>query len=185
LHAFFVNGLIRPDSLNLEEALGELSHTVSHCKFEASDSSGDEVTLLKIMTVIEDCMTSAVGQNVGDIEICEMLETVLTTCCQMRLSETLRRAADNSMQNLVRIVFARLPKLDPTTEEAKLQTFEEESADALTMNVSQPDVIIDQERAAEVNGQPAGSEQVQEAEQQPPTSAPLSAGLSRSQCTSL
>lgn len=64
----------------------ELSSAVSHCKFEPSDSSGDEVVLLKIMTVIHDCMCSPVGTVLGDVEVCEMLETVLTTCCQMRLS---------------------------------------------------------------------------------------------------
>lgn len=64
----------------------DLSSTVSHCKFEASDSAGDEVVLLKIMTVIQDCLCGSVGGGLGDIEVCEMLETVLTTCCQMRLS---------------------------------------------------------------------------------------------------
>lgn len=87
LHNFFVCGLISPNSIELEIALVELSSTVSHCKFEASDSSGDEVVLLKIMTVIHDCMVgSSVGAFLGDVEICEMLETVLTTCCQMRLT---------------------------------------------------------------------------------------------------
>jgi brefeldin A-resistance guanine nucleotide exchange factor 1 len=39
------------------------------------------------MTVIQDCMCSnSIGRQLGDIEVCEMLETVLTTCCQMRLS---------------------------------------------------------------------------------------------------
>ncbi len=59
---------------------------MSRCKFEASDSSGDEVTLLKIMAVIQDCMCGSIGDTLGDVEVCEMLETVLTTCCQMRLS---------------------------------------------------------------------------------------------------
>lgn len=59
---------------------------MSRCKFEASDSSGDEVTLLKIMAVIQDCMCGGVSEFLGDVEVCEMLETVLTTCCQMRLS---------------------------------------------------------------------------------------------------
>ena len=87
LHGFFVCGLISPKSISLEQALTELSSTVSHCKFEASDSSGDEVVLLKIMTVIQDCMCGyGVGDLLGDVEVCEMLETVLTTCCQMRLS---------------------------------------------------------------------------------------------------
>jgi len=86
LHGFFVCGLISPKAVGLSAALIELSNTVSHCKFEASDSSGDEVVLLRIMTVIQDCMCGDVGAFLGDIEVCEMLETVLTTCCQIRLS---------------------------------------------------------------------------------------------------
>lgn len=86
LHSFFVCGLINPESRLLDNALAEISSTVSHCKFETSDSSGDEVVLLKILTVIHDCLCGGVGAGLGDVEVCEMLETVLTTCCQMRLS---------------------------------------------------------------------------------------------------
>lgn len=59
---------------------------MAHCKFERSDSAGDEVVLLRIVNVIDECQASAVGEMLGDVEICEMLETVLTICCQMRLS---------------------------------------------------------------------------------------------------
>lgn len=89
IHNFFLHGLINTNTSSLQETLAELSNAVSSCKFEASDSSGDEVVLLKIMTVIEDAMCSGVGLVLGDIEVCEMLETVLTTSCQMRLSGAL------------------------------------------------------------------------------------------------
>ncbi|KAI0811245.1 Sec7-domain-containing protein [Irpex lacteus] len=120
LHNFYQCGLINPDAVSLEPALAELSNTVSRCKFEASDSSGDEVTLLKIMTVIQDTMCGSVGDVLGDVEVCEMLETVLTTCCQMRLSEILRRSAEATMHTLVKTAFARLHTLDPEDEERKL-----------------------------------------------------------------
>ncbi|KAF8636714.1 hypothetical protein AX17_003517 [Amanita inopinata Kibby_2008] len=120
LHSFFICGLIQQDSPTLDQVLVELSSTVSHCKFEASDSSGDEVVLLKILTVIQDCLCSVVGKTLGDIEVCEMLETVLTTCCQMRLSEILRRTAENTMHSLVRTVFSKLHSLDPLVEESKI-----------------------------------------------------------------
>ncbi|TRM59389.1 hypothetical protein BD626DRAFT_550235 [Schizophyllum amplum] len=137
LHNFFICGLISPDSVNLEAALAELSNTVSHCKFEASDSSGDEVVLLKIMTVIQDCMCSSMGIVLGDVEVCEMLETVLTTCCQMRLSEILRRSAENAMQLLVRTVFGRLHVLDPADEERKLAEEDDDAQEGdIRMTVS-------------------------------------------------
>lgn len=139
LHNFFVCGIIYPDAVSLQSCLGELSVALSSCKFEASDSSGDEVVLLKIMTVIHDAMCGNVGLTLGDIEICEMLETVLTTSCQMRLSgmcvdynpvrglrtertlpEILRRSAEGTLHQLVRTVFARLHEFDPEAEEHKL-----------------------------------------------------------------
>ncbi|KIM57067.1 hypothetical protein SCLCIDRAFT_1219736 [Scleroderma citrinum Foug A] len=138
LHNFFTSGLISADSLGLDSALSELSSAVSHCKFEASDSSGDEVVLLKIMTVIHDCICgSSVGPLLGDVEICEMLETVLTTCCQMRLSEILRRSAESTMISIVRTIFRRLYDVDPVAEEAKLRLNEEESQHGdISMSVS-------------------------------------------------
>ncbi|KAJ7168148.1 hypothetical protein C8R43DRAFT_983232 [Mycena crocata] len=142
LHSFFICGLISSHSRSLETALIELSSTVSHCKFEASDSSGDEVVLLRIMTVIHDCLCGGVGGGLGDIEVCEMLETVLTTCCQMRLTETLRRSAENTMHSLVRTVFSRLHSLDPRIEEEKLLIADEDAPDAeirMTVSTTEPD----------------------------------------------
>ena len=86
LHSFFVSEVIRADATGIDVVLAEISSSISHCKFEASDSSGDEVVLLRILTVIEDCMCGGMGGRLDDIAVCEILETVLTTCVQMRLS---------------------------------------------------------------------------------------------------
>lgn len=94
LHTFFVSGLIQPTSLGISPALASLSSTVANCKFEASDFSGDEVVLLRIMSVISDCMCGSVGSILGDVEVCEMLETVLTICCQMRASGSVASHSD-------------------------------------------------------------------------------------------
>lgn len=99
-----MSGFIRPDSKQLEATLAELSHTVSHCKFEASDASGDEVVMYRIMAVIEQCVCGEAGDRLGDIEVCEMLETVLTTCCQMRLSGMLSRYIRESVRLMVAVV---------------------------------------------------------------------------------
>ncbi|EMD38471.1 hypothetical protein CERSUDRAFT_113640 [Gelatoporia subvermispora B] len=137
LHSFFLCNLVSTTSPSLDVALTELSNAISRCKFEASDSSGDEVVLLKIMQIIQDAMCSSLGSTLGDIEVCEMLETALTTCCQMRLSEILRRSAETTMHLLVRTVFLRLDSLDPDAEERKLaaSTFEAEDNE-LRMSVA-------------------------------------------------
>ncbi|KAF7972108.1 hypothetical protein HWV62_18936 [Athelia sp. TMB] len=140
LHSFFVCGLINANSVDLDVALTEFSSTVSHCKFEASDSSGDELVMLRIMTVVQDCMChKEIGNRLGDIEVCEMLETVLTTSCQMRLSVALRRFSESTMHTLVRTVFSRLHTLDPEAEEAKLKANADDAPEnEIKLNVAAP-----------------------------------------------
>lgn len=74
----------------LAQALSDISSAVTHCKFEASDSQGDEVVLLKILEVLDVLVKRWGGRDgrtlLGDREVCEMLETGLGMCCQMRLS---------------------------------------------------------------------------------------------------
>ena len=86
LSVFFNSGVVGPSSCDLRPALAEMSSAVAHCKFEASDVSGDEVVTLRIVSLVRDWMLGPVGSLLGDFEVCEMLEAVLTTCCQMRLS---------------------------------------------------------------------------------------------------
>lgn len=64
----------------------QLSIAGTHCKFEASDSISDEVVLLKILDVLRNCLTGNLGVVLSDESVCEMMETGLSMCCQMRLS---------------------------------------------------------------------------------------------------
>jgi brefeldin A-resistance guanine nucleotide exchange factor 1 len=198
LHGIFVCGLIHPSSPNLEQALLDLSSTVSHCKFEASDSSGDEVVLLKILTLIQDCLCGSVGKTLGDIEVCEMLETVLTTCCQMRLSgkqsvdekrladlcwtEILRRTAENTMQLLVRTVFSKLCTLDPATEEAKLATKNDEDVQEpeLKMNVQSQGIPKAEQESSEEKDNVENKNEGMEADQ---NSRIIGPHVQRMECT--
>ncbi|KAI0747973.1 Sec7-domain-containing protein [Daedaleopsis nitida] len=168
LHNFFLCGLFYPEAISLQSSLVELSSALSSCKFEASDSSGDEVTLLKIMTVIHDAMSGSVGTSLGDIEICEMLETVLTTSCQMRLSEILRRSAEGTMHQLVRIVFARLHEFDPEAEEQKLADASDLEGGEMKMRVSASSAQAIPPSAAHASEEGEGTEDQQTAEVPPP-----------------
>jgi brefeldin A-resistance guanine nucleotide exchange factor 1 len=86
IHSFFARGLFLLDDPSIDVALAEISSAVSHCTFEAGDSSDEEVVFLRILAVIEDCMCGSWSHRLGDNEAFEMLETVLATCVQMRLS---------------------------------------------------------------------------------------------------
>lgn len=85
---FLTYSVLDPSSPNLAVALTQLSSAGTHCKFEASDSSSDEVVLMKILDVLRNCLTGRLGEGLGDESVCEIMETGLSMCCQMRLSGT-------------------------------------------------------------------------------------------------
>lgn len=118
------------DSLGAQLAVAEIAHAVSHCRFEASDSAGDEVVLLRILAVMREviCADGGGGSSqsggpalvdyLSDEGVCEMMETGLSMCCQMRLSDLLRRTAEQSMTTMVRALFVRLRRLPTTADES-------------------------------------------------------------------
>ncbi|CAZ85055.1 unnamed protein product [Tuber melanosporum] len=109
---FFAYSLINRDSPRLSLAMQLLSSAITHCRFEASDSAQDEVVLLRILKLMEMMISGPGGELLGDESVCEMMETGLSMCCQMRLSEMLRRSAEMSMVFMCQVVFERLKHLE-------------------------------------------------------------------------
>lgn len=66
--------------------MNALSSAATHCKFEASDSTSDELVLLRMLQVLQIALTSDCGQVLSDEAVCEMMETGLSMCCQLRLT---------------------------------------------------------------------------------------------------
>lgn len=108
---FITYSLVHRDSPNLAAAMTSVAGAGTHCKFEASDSVSDEAVLLKILDVLRHTLTSDLGSVLTDEAVCEMMETGLSMCCQMRLSEMLRRSAERTMQAMIISVFRRLQTL--------------------------------------------------------------------------
>lgn len=94
-----------------------LSAAITHCRFEASDSAADETVLLRILKLMEGMLSGPGGDLLGDESVCEMMETGLSMCCQVRLSELLRRSAEMSMIAMCQIIFERLKSLEIESSE--------------------------------------------------------------------
>ncbi|KAJ5620387.1 hypothetical protein N7510_004371 [Penicillium lagena] len=109
---FFSYNIINRDSPRLSMAMQLLSAAITHCRFEASDSSADEIVLLRILKLMEGMLSRPEGELLGDESVCEMMETGLSMCCQGRLSEVLRRSAEMAMVNMCQVIFMRLSQLD-------------------------------------------------------------------------
>jgi golgi-specific brefeldin A-resistance guanine nucleotide exchange factor 1 len=109
---FFAYNLITLESPRISLAMQLLSAAITHCRFEASDSSADEIVLLRILKLMESMLSRPEGQVLGDESVCEMMETGLSMCCQSRLSEVLRRSAEIAMTAMCQVIFGRLKTLD-------------------------------------------------------------------------
>lgn len=113
---FFAYNIIHRDSPRLSMAMQLLSAAITHCRFEASDSAADEIVLLRILKLMEGMISRPEGELLGDESVCEMMETGLSMCCQIRLSEVLRRSAEMAMVNMCQVIFMRLAHLDDQEE---------------------------------------------------------------------
>lgn len=109
---FFAYNLISQESPRLPLAMQLLSAAITHCRFEASDTAADETVLLRILNLMERMLAGPGGNLLGDESVCEMMETGLSMCCQIRLSELLRRSAEMSMISMCQTIFERLKSLD-------------------------------------------------------------------------
>lgn len=89
-----------------------LASAITHCRFEASDSTTDEIVLLRILKLMEGMIAGPGGDILGDESVCELMETGLSMCCQSRLSELLRRSAEISMVAMCQVIFERLKHLE-------------------------------------------------------------------------
>lgn len=116
---FFAYNLITLQSPRIALAMQLLSAAITHCRFEASDSSADEIVLLRILKLMESMLSRPEGSVLGDESVCEMMETGLSMCCQSRLSEVLRRSAEIAMIAMCQVIFGRLKTLDVERDEIK------------------------------------------------------------------
>ncbi|GAA5877623.1 hypothetical protein JCM3774_005361 [Rhodotorula dairenensis] len=180
---FISYSILSPASPNLSAAMVQLSSAGTHCKFEASDSVSDEVVLLRILDLLRTLLTGPLSGVLSDESVCEMMETGLSMCCQMRLSEMLRRCAERTMQSMVTAVFTRLRQLPASAEEelasnslsriaSSADLVETDRYNGAGLRMSAPDPSsIDVPAATIGHVDPAGRE-VQEDEAEPEQAGP-------------
>ncbi|KAK9464683.1 hypothetical protein V1512DRAFT_267671 [Lipomyces arxii] len=118
---FFSYRIISTSSPRLPLAMQLLSSAITHCRFEASDSAQDEVVLLRILRLMETMMCGIGGDLLSDESVCEMMETGLSMCCQMRLSEMLRRSAEMSMVTMCQRAFELLKQLETSSNSSSVE----------------------------------------------------------------
>ncbi|BFZ59800.1 GDP/GTP exchange factor for ARF [Saitoella coloradoensis] len=118
--------LLTSTSPRLPLAFRDLAHTITKCKFEATDTAQDEVVLLRLLRVME-LTFNGVGHTVlDDDSVCKMVEVALIMCYQMRLNEVLRRAAEMTLMGICQKIFERLKEIPVGEDEERGSVLEVE-----------------------------------------------------------
>ncbi|KAJ2227019.1 GDP/GTP exchange factor for ARF [Coemansia sp. RSA 1722] len=140
--------LSRPEAV---PALLEVTRAVTHCRFEATDAASDEAVLMQILNVLRALVLGRGGERLNDVTICEIMETVLSMSCQMRLSEMLRKSAEATLFSLVTFVFGKLEDINDSQDED-----DDEGSEASMVMPSPSNMLVNTARGAKNNGEAAG-----------------------------
>ncbi|KAJ2810971.1 GDP/GTP exchange factor for ARF, partial [Coemansia furcata] len=111
IQRFISHGIVDFSHPRAVPALLELARAVTHCRFEATDAASDEAVLMQILNVLGTLVNCSGSCHLNDVTVCEIMETVLSMSCQMRLSEMLRKSAESTLFTLVTFVFGRVNEL--------------------------------------------------------------------------
>eukprot|EP00794_Sanderia_malayensis_P012101 gene12101-13351_t len=110
VNKFLCYGLIDPTSENSSSGVENLADAVTHARFVGTDPSSDEVVLMKILQVLRTLLLSSVGIHMTNESVCEIMQSCFRICFEMRLSELLRRTAEQTLVDMVQLLFTRLPQ---------------------------------------------------------------------------
>lgn len=110
VNKFLSYGLVDPSSESAASGIENLADAVTHARFVGTDPSSDEVVLMKILQVLRTLLLTPVGALMTNESVCEIMQSCFRICFETRLSELLRRSAEQTLMDMVQLLFSRLPQ---------------------------------------------------------------------------
>ncbi|CAN7991428.1 unnamed protein product, partial [Ixodes pacificus] len=147
-------------------AAESVADAVTHASFTGTDPASDEVVLMKILLVLRSLLLSPVGALLSNESVCEMMQSCIRICFEFRLSELLRKSAEQALMDIVQLLFCRLPQFSEVAKggcSRKLKI----KASGMESSKSAKKRRSPQPRHKKLNREPQASPQ----QQQPPQSA--------------
>lgn len=147
----FINyGIISTKSKNLDFTLTHIMHSLTHCRFEASEQSSDDAVLLKVLKLLESIIDSELGDRLSDDIIHEVVQTSMSLACNKRRSEVLRRAAELSVYRITLRIFRRLDEIEPEEFHHVVEETHDYSRDQLVETIGTNDDLSLPKKSFEV-----------------------------------
>lgn len=111
--------IVSNKSNNFAFALIQLTTSLTHCRFEASDQNTDDSVLLKVIRLLENIVVSNLSSLLPNAVMSEVIHTCLSLACNKRRSEVLRRASEMAMITITIRVFQRVRELEPESSKGE------------------------------------------------------------------
>ncbi|KAG7772507.1 hypothetical protein KL930_005289 [Ogataea haglerorum] len=108
LSKFVRYGIVNENCPNIFQCLGQIVSALSHCRFEGSDQTQDDILLIKIIQLLELIVTSNLGDLLTDDSMYESVSTCFSLAINTRRREILRSAAETSLIGITEKIFTKL-----------------------------------------------------------------------------
>ncbi|XP_068617619.1 Golgi-specific brefeldin A-resistance guanine nucleotide exchange factor 1 [Battus philenor] len=122
IHKFLSYGLIDPTHSSVPATVEDIAEAVTHARFVGTDHSSDGVVLMKILQVLRTLMLSPEGAMLTDESVCEIMLSCFRICFETRLTELLRRNAEQCLRDMTQLIFMRLPQFPPEDANSSFTT---------------------------------------------------------------
>lgn len=83
---FISYGLIGNNNETITNCVQLIADSVTHARFVGTDTSHDEVVLMKILHVLRTLMLSPIGYHLTNSSVCEIMQSCFQICFENRLS---------------------------------------------------------------------------------------------------
>ena len=107
---FISYGLIKINCETSAACVQQIADSITHARFVGTNSSSDEVVLMKILHVLRTLMLSPIGYHLTNSSVCEIMQSCFQICFETRLTELLRLSCESILVDMVQLLFARLPQ---------------------------------------------------------------------------
>ncbi|OBA24087.1 Sec7-domain-containing protein [Metschnikowia bicuspidata var. bicuspidata NRRL YB-4993] len=105
--------IVSPHLRNAAALLGQLTTSLTRCRFEASDQNRDDAILLKVLRLLETIVVGPLSSLLSNSVVSEVIQTCVSLACNKRRSEVLRRAAEMATAAMTVRIFLRVRELEP------------------------------------------------------------------------
>lgn len=100
--------------------MDKIADAVTHARFVGTDQASDGVVLLRIVYVLRTLMLNPEGSALTNESVCEIMLSCFRICFEPRLNELLRKHAEQTLKEIVQLLFMRLPQFSEERHAASL-----------------------------------------------------------------